>query len=54
MRHKPKTLKIFKEYKAEVKNHRGKSIKSLQSDRGGEYLLGELGSSLKITGSHPS
>ena len=42
MRHKSETFKIFKEYKEEVENHRGKSIKSLRSDRGGEYLLGEF------------
>ena len=42
IRHKSKTFKIFKEYKAEVKNHQVKSIKSLRSDRGGEYLLGEF------------
>ena len=40
----------FKEFKAKVENHRGRSIKSLKSDRGGEYLLGHLGSSSKIMG----
>ena len=42
MRHKSESFDKFKEYKAEVENHRGKSIKSLRSDRGGEYLLGEF------------
>ena len=42
MRHKSKTFEKFKEYKAEVENLHGKSIKSLQSDHGGEYLLGEF------------
>ena len=42
MRHKSEAFEKFKEYKTEVENHRGKSIKSLQSDRGGEYLLGEF------------
>ena len=42
MRHKSVAFEKFKEYKAEVKKHRGKSIKSLQSARGGEYLLGEF------------
>ena len=42
MHHKSETFKIFKEYKAEVENLHGKSIKSLRSDRGGEYLLGEF------------
>ena len=32
----------FKEYKTEVENDRGKSIKSLRFDHRGEYLLGEF------------
>ena len=32
----------FKEFKAEVENKHGKRIKSLRSDRGGEYLSGEF------------
>ena len=47
MRHKSETFKIFKEYKAKVENHRGKSIKSLRSDRGGEYLFSEFRQYLK-------
>ena len=42
MRHKSEAFDKFKEFKAEVENHRGRSIKSLRSDRGGEYLLGEF------------
>ena len=42
MRHKSKAFKKFKEFKAEVENHHGRSIKSLRSDHGGEYLLGEF------------
>ena len=42
MRHKSETFDKFKEFKAEVENHKGKSIKSLRSDCGGEYLLGEF------------
>ena len=42
MHHKSETFEKLKEFKAEVENHRGKSIKSLQSDRGGECLLGEF------------
>ena len=42
MRHKSEAFEKFKEFKAEVENHRGRSIKSLRSDRGGEYLLGEF------------
>ena len=36
--HKSKAFKKFKEYKAELDKYQGKSIKSLWSDRGGEYL----------------
>ena len=42
MRHKFEAFDKFKEFKAKVESHRGKSIKSLRSDRGGEYLLGEF------------
>ena len=42
MHHKSETFEKFKEFKVEVENHQGKSIKSLRSDRGGEYLLGEF------------
>ena len=42
MCHKSEAFEKFKEFKTEVENHRGKSIKSLRSDRGGEYLLGEF------------
>ena len=45
MRHKFETFEKFKEFKAKVENHCGISIKSLRSNCGGEYLLGELGSS---------
>ena len=42
MRHKSECFDKFKEFKAEVENHQGKSIKSLRSDRGGEYLSNEF------------
>ena len=42
MRHKSEAFEKFKEFKAEVENHRSRNIKSLWSDRGGEYLLGEF------------
>ena len=42
MSHKSETFETFKVYKAEVENLHGKSIKSLRSDHGGEYLLGEF------------
>ncbi|KAL4326131.1 hypothetical protein GQ457_11G022160 [Hibiscus cannabinus] len=38
MRHKSEALEKFKEFKNEVQNQHGKSIKALRSDRGGEYL----------------
>ncbi|XP_042446565.1 uncharacterized protein LOC122031527 [Zingiber officinale] len=38
MRHKSETLDKFKEFKNEVEKQRGKKIKALRSDRGGEYL----------------
>ena len=50
MHHKYETFKKFKEYKAEVENLHGKSIKSLRSDRGGEYLLDEFRQYLKDYG----
>ena len=50
MRHKSEAFEKFKEFKAEVENHRGRSIKSLQSDRGGEYLLGEFRQFLEYHG----
>jgi len=36
--HKSKTFEKFKKYKAEVENLLGKTIKTLRSDRGGEYM----------------
>ena len=42
MHHKSEAFEKIKEFKAKVENHRGKSIKSLRSDHGGEYLLGEF------------
>ena len=42
MGHKSEAFEKFKEFKAEVESHRGRSIKSLRSDHGGEYLLGEF------------
>ena len=42
MRHKSEAFEKFKEYKAEMEKHRGKSINCLQLDHGGEYLLGEF------------
>ena len=50
MRHKSEAFDKFKEFKAEVENHQGRSIKSLRSDREGEYLLGEFRQFLKDHG----
>ena len=38
MKYKHECFEKFKEFKAEVENQLGKSIKTLRSDRGGEYL----------------
>ena len=38
MKNKSESFKKFKEFKAQVENQTGKSIKTLRSDRGGEYL----------------
>ena len=38
MRHKSEAFDKFKEFRTEVQNQLGKSIKALRSDRGGEYL----------------
>ena len=38
MKHKSESFEKFKEFKNEVQNQLGKSIKILRSDRGGEYL----------------
>ena len=38
MKHKSEFFEKFKEFKAQVENQTGKSIKTLRLDRGGEYL----------------
>ena len=38
MRCKSEAFERFKEFKIEVEKQLGRSIKSLRSDRGGEYL----------------
>jgi transposase InsO family protein len=50
MKHKSKSLEKFKEFHNEVKNQRGKKIKALRSDRGGEYLSHEFSNHLKSCG----
>ena len=42
MRYKSEAFEKFQEFKNEVEKQSGKSIKSLRSDRGGEYLSTEF------------
>ena len=50
MRRKSETFEKFKEYRAMVERQTEKLIKTLRSDRGGEYLLGEFDDFLKEEG----
>ena len=50
MKHKSESFEKFKEFKNEVQNQLGKNIKTLRSDRGGEYLSLELDDHLKECG----
>ena len=50
MHRKSETFEKFKEYKAMVEKQLDKQIKTLRSDRGGEYLLGEFDDYLKEEG----
>ncbi|KAK8547496.1 hypothetical protein V6N12_031633 [Hibiscus sabdariffa] len=50
MCHKSEALERFKEFKNEVQNQHGKSIKALRSDRGGEYLSQDFDELLKECG----
>ena len=50
MKHKSETFDRFKEFKNEVENQLGKSIKAIRSDRGGEYLSQEFDNYLKECG----
>ncbi|KAL0455296.1 UNVERIFIED_CONTAM: Retrovirus-related Pol polyprotein from transposon RE1 [Sesamum latifolium] len=50
MRYKFDAFRRFKEYRVEVENQTGRKIKSLRSDRGGEYLSGESIDYLKENG----
>ncbi|KAK8499447.1 hypothetical protein V6N12_012501 [Hibiscus sabdariffa] len=47
---KSEALEKFKEFRNEVQNQHGKSIKALRSDRGGEYLSHEFDELLKECG----
>ena len=50
MKYKSETFERFKEFKNVVQNQLGKSIKAIQSDRGGEYLSQEFDHYLKECG----
>ncbi|KAL4291688.1 hypothetical protein GQ457_14G016020 [Hibiscus cannabinus] len=50
MHHKSEALEKFKEFKNEVQNQHGKSIKTLRPDRGGEYLSQDFDELLKECG----
>ena len=48
MRHKSESFEMFKSFQNEVQNQLGKTIKALQSDRGGEYLSQEFDDILEL------
>ena len=50
MKHKSETFEKFKDFKNEVQNPLGKSIKAIRSDRGGECLSQEFDYYLKECG----
>ena len=50
MRHKFESFEKFKLFKNEVQNQVGKNIKTLRSDRGGEYLSQNFDDHLKNCG----
>ena len=50
MRQKSESFEKFKLFKNEVKNQLGKNIKTLRSDRGGEYLIQNFDDHLKDCG----
>ncbi|GJT45759.1 retrotransposon protein, putative, ty1-copia subclass [Tanacetum coccineum] len=50
LKHKHKVFETFKVFKNEVENQLGKTIKALQSDRGGEYIRQEFKDYLKACG----
>ena len=50
MRHKSESFEKFKLFKNEVQNQLGKNVKTLRSDRGGEYLSQNFDDHLKDCG----
>ena len=53
IKHKSESFEKFKEFRNEVQNQLGKTIKALRSDRGGEYLSQEFIDLLKDCGIVP-
>ena len=47
MKHKSESFEKFKDFKNEVQNQLGKTIRTLRSDRGGEYLSQDFIDNLK-------
>ena len=50
MKYKSQTFEMFREFKNEVQNQLGKSIKAIRSDRGGKYLSQEFDHCIKECG----
>ena len=50
IKYKSETFEMVKEFKNEVQNQLGKSIKAIRSDRSGEYLSQEFDHYLKESG----
>nr|GEV11017.1 hypothetical protein [Tanacetum cinerariifolium] len=50
LRHKHEVFETFEEFKNEVENQLGKTIKALRSDQGGEYISQEFKDHLKACG----
>ena len=50
LKHKSETFNVFKVFRALVEKQTGKQIKTLRSDRGGEYMSGEFDDFLKEEG----
>ncbi|KAL0331734.1 UNVERIFIED_CONTAM: Retrovirus-related Pol polyprotein from transposon TNT 1-94 [Sesamum angustifolium] len=50
MRYKSEAFVRFKEFRLDVENQTGRKIKTLRSDRGGEYISGEFIDYLKENG----
>ncbi len=47
LKHKSDTIQVFKDYKVWAENQTGKKIKSIRSDRGGEYTSDKFSTLLR-------